>query len=135
VSRHLLTRARSMGIALLLAATGLGLPATVQPALGYSCTVTPVMVRYPGVVTAKIKWGPDCNPNYAYPLSVWQQTGPSDWTKLWEQYYPNQVATTGGNYYDMLHGYYCNGIGYFKARGYIGGVTAWSPAVYCLPSH
>lgn len=129
-----LARACQFAIALSLAAATLGVPAAAQPVAAYSCSITPVMMTYPGVVSAKVKWGPNCNTNYEFTMSVWNQTGPTDWVKLWQENFPN-IASTGGSYYWMLHGWYCGGVGVFKARAQVGGLTAWSAPVYCPPNH
>jgi hypothetical protein len=130
MSLHLMARARRGVVALVIVTATLGAPVAARPVVAYSCTVTPVMITYPGVVSAKVKWGPDCNTNYQFTMSVWNQTGPSDWLKLWEENFPN-IRTTGGSYYYMDHGWFCNGAGVFKARAYIGGLTVWSAPVNC----
>lgn len=124
-----LSRVHRVVIAMVMAAATLGAPIATQPATAYSCTITPVMFGYPSVVTAKVKWGPNCNTNYAFTMSVWAQTGPTDWSKLWQEMFP-QVATTGGSYYWMDHGWACD-VGVFKARAQIGGQTAWSAPMHC----
>jgi hypothetical protein len=134
MSRHQVGRTRRAAIALLIAVASLSAPFLAAPATAFSCTVTPKMVTYPGVVSAKVKWGPNCNTGYAFTMSVWNQTGPTDWLKLWQENFPN-ISNTGGNYYDMLHGWYCGGVGVFKARAQVGGLTVWSATVHCPPDH
>jgi len=145
MSRNASARALRVAVALSMAVVLLGVPTgrvlaaqkapvpngpVVMAASG--CTITPLVIMYPvgRVVTGRVKWGPHCPTNIQNTESIWEQTSPGNWMMIWQEMMPD-VETTGSGYFWMDHGYYCGGIGLWRARAYVGGQYVWSSPAYC----